>query len=174
MPQNVEIKARTKRAEDLRKILLDKGADFKGVDTQLDTYFCVNNGRLKLREGEIENNLIHYQRENSEEAKFSDVLLHKPNDSESLKSVLSKALGVFVEVHKQREIYFIGNVKFHLDEVRDLGNFVEIEAIDTDGAFSQQQLTEQCEYYQNLLGILPEDLIALSYSDLLLQDSSEK
>lgn len=169
MPKNIEIKARTERIAELRNILLENGANCVGTDAQVDTYFRVNEGRLKLREGTIENNLIHYQRENEAAAKLSDILLHRPVDSQSLKSVLTKALGVSITVAKKREIYFIDNVKFHLDKVEGLGNFVEIEAIDTNGDFSKEQLKEQCDYYQQLLGIKAKDLEAFSYSDLLLQ-----
>ena len=42
----------------IRQILINKKADYKGLDHQIDTYFNVNIGRLKLREGSIENNLI--------------------------------------------------------------------------------------------------------------------
>jgi adenylate cyclase class IV len=52
---NVEIKARCVNADFIRKYLLSENADFKGVDEQTDTYFNVPNGRLKLREGNIEN-----------------------------------------------------------------------------------------------------------------------
>jgi len=30
-------------------------------------------------------------------------------------------------VNKLREIYFVGNVKIHLDRIRTLGEFVEVE-----------------------------------------------
>lgn len=170
MPTNVEIKARTERAAELRKILLEHGAVCKGTDLQIDTYFHANEGRLKLREGTIENNLIHYQRENGEEAKLSEVLLHKPSDNKSLKALLSKALGVSITVEKKREIYFVENVKFHIDEVEGLGSFVEIEVIDTDNSLSKEQLREQCKHYQELLGITSKDLVAYSYSDLLFQN----
>ncbi len=63
---NIEIKAKSNNQDMIRKILQSKNADFKGVDHQIDTYFKVNVGRLKLREGNIENSLIHYQRENKE------------------------------------------------------------------------------------------------------------
>ncbi|HPJ79511.1 MAG TPA: hypothetical protein PK489_12035, partial [Prolixibacteraceae bacterium] len=59
---NIEIKARTGRGEAIRKILLEAGAEFRGTDHQKDTYFRVSSGRLKLREGNIENQLIHYRR----------------------------------------------------------------------------------------------------------------
>lgn len=46
---NVEIKARSNNQGEIREILQSRGADFKGIDHQIDTYFVVPNGRLKLR-----------------------------------------------------------------------------------------------------------------------------
>lgn len=60
----IEIKARCLDQDKVRNILIGENADFKGKDHQIDTYFNVHNGRLKLREGTIENNLIHYERPN--------------------------------------------------------------------------------------------------------------
>jgi len=48
---NIEIKAKSNNQDAIREILKAKNADFKGVDHQIDTYFKVHNGRLKLREG---------------------------------------------------------------------------------------------------------------------------
>jgi adenylate cyclase class 2 len=84
---------------------------------------------------------------------------------------LTKSLGILVVVDKQREIYFIDNVKFHIDTVANLGTFMEIEAIDNDGSIGLNKLQEQCNYYMKLLNISEEDLISVSYSDLLLQNS---
>ena len=61
---NIEIKARSNNQDRIRDILKSKNADFKGIDHQIDTYFNVPKGRLKLREGNIENNLIFYERKN--------------------------------------------------------------------------------------------------------------
>ena len=167
---NIEIKARTADVARLRQILELKDADFKGIDHQVDTYFNTNYGRLKLREGEIENHLIHYQREDKEGPKQSDVMLFKPDPGTSLKEILTKALGILVVVDKKREIYFIGNVKFHIDDVEKLGTFVEIEAIDMDGTLGREKLLEQCRFYLDLFAIQKEDLIPDSYSDLLLSN----
>jgi len=166
---NIEIKAKSENQDNIREILKSKNADFLGVDHQIDTYFKVNNGRLKLREGKIENHLIHYQRENNEGPKQSEVILFKSDPKSPLKEILTKALGILVVVDKKREIYFIDNVKFHIDFVRDLGRFVEIEAIDNDGTLGKDKLLEQCQFYLDLFKISKEDLISVSYSDLLLQ-----
>ena len=68
---------------------------------------------------------------------------------------------------KAREIFFIENVKFHLDTVKGLGTFVEIEAIDRDGSIGQDKLLAQCEHYISLFGIKDEDLLEKSYSDMV-------
>ncbi|MFT5647501.1 MAG: adenylate cyclase class 2, partial [Aureispira sp.] len=67
--KNVEIKAKCADIKVLEKILLEHQADYKGLDHQIDTYFNVPNGRLKLREGNIENALIHYDRGNQAKPK---------------------------------------------------------------------------------------------------------
>jgi predicted adenylyl cyclase CyaB len=166
---NIEIKARSSNQNNIRDILKSQNADFKGIDHQIDTYFVVNSGRLKLREGNIENSLVRYEREDKEGPKQSDVNLYHSTDKTALKEILTKALGVLVVVDKTREIYFIENVKFHIDNVKDLGTFIEIEAIDSDGSIGKAKLYKQCQYYLDLFKIAKKDLISNSYSDLLLQ-----
>ena len=165
---NVEIKARCNNHDKIREILKSKGADFKGTDHQIDTYFNVPNGRLKLREGNIENHLIHYEREDKEGPKQSKVILYDSKPGSTLKEILTKALGILVVVDKKREIYFIENVKFHIDTVEGLGTFMEIEAIDSDGTIGKDKLQEQCQYYVDLFGIAPTDLLSNSYSDMII------
>lgn len=63
-------------------------------------------------------------------------------------------------VDKQSEIYFVDNVKFHLDSVVNLGTFIEIEAIDRDDTLGKDKLQEQCNYYLKLFAIKESDLIA--------------
>lgn len=167
--KNIEIKAKSTNQDRVREILQSKNADFKGLDHQIDTYFNVSDGRLKLREGKIENHLIHYQREDKEGPKQSDVIIFKSDSESSLKEILTKALGVLIVVDKKREIYFIDNVKFHIDIVKDLGAFIEIEAIANDESIGKEKLLEQCQFFLNLLEISQENLVSVSYSDLLLQ-----
>lgn len=166
---NIEIKSRCDDFRAIRRTLKKHKADFKGLDHQVDTYFVANHGRLKLREGDIENYLICYERENQASPKLSKVLLYKPEPGSKLKDLLSSSLGVLAVVDKTREIYFIGNVKFHLDNVKGLGRFIEIEAIDEFGSMGEPRLRQQCQFYINLFGIKPEDYVPCSYSDLLLQ-----
>ena len=169
---NIEIKARCSNPQAIRALLQARNAAFRGVDQQIDTYFKVNRGRLKLREGQIENYLVYYEREDRAGPKQSDVTLFPVAPGSSLKEILTESLGTLVVVEKQREIYFIENVKFHIDVVRDLGSFVEIEAIDADGSLGREQLLAQCQEFLRWLRILPDDLIAVSYGDLIMSQLS--
>lgn len=164
---NIEIKARCDNLETIRKTLERHGARFVGIDRQIDTYFNVSSGRLKMREGQIENSLIHYRRADQAGPKRSDVLLYHVSNDSNLKDVLVNALGIWQIVDKTRQIFFIENVKFHLDEVVGLGTFVEIEAIDIDGTVGQTKLEEQCNFYLQLFKIKMEDLELGSYSNML-------
>ena len=169
---NIEIKARSDDASFIRNYLQQNNARFVGVDEQTDTYFNTSNGRLKMRQGSIENALIYYNRENKAGPKLSEVkLLPLNNDSDMLKELLTKAHGIKVIVKKKREIYFIDNVKFHIDEVEELGNFVEIEAIDADGSMGLETIKEQCYFYLQQFQIGEDDLLTHSYSDLLMNQS---
>ena len=49
-------------------------------------------------------------------------------------------MGIKAIVKKKREIYYIRNVKFHIDEVPGLGSFAEIEAGNVFADLSQDEL----------------------------------
>ncbi len=164
---NIEIKSRTNNSQIIRQWLLDNNAELKGIDEQSDTYFNVPHGRLKLREGNIENNLIYYERKNQAGPKQSDFNLLPVENPVALKNVLSAALGIKVIVKKRREIYYIDNVKFHIDQIEGLGDFVEIEAGNKSKDVPIEVLREQCDFYMNAFDIRDEDLIDVSYSDML-------
>ncbi len=170
---NVEIKARCKNISRVRTILLEENARFVGLDHQIDTYFSVPNGRLKLRQGNIENALIHYRRDDIHGPKQSQVKFYKLSKADELCDLLQHALTVRTIVDKEREIYFVGNVKFHLDQVKGLGDFVEIEAIDESGIYSADDLLQQCTEYMGKFDIQDQDLISTSYSDMLPSSSQE-
>ncbi len=165
---NLEIKARCTDPEKIRSALRAEGARFIGVDHQTDTYFKTAQGRLKLREGNIERSLIYYARPEVQDIKRSEVVLYHPAGSaDALRLTLQQALGVDVVVQKRREIYFIDNVKFHIDEVKGLGTFVEIEAIRSEAHTTEDDLRKQCRHYMDLLGIEEAALIDRSYSDMI-------
>jgi adenylate cyclase, class 2 len=167
--QNLEIKARLHDRAAIEKALRTLGAVRETTLWQVDTYFSVPEGRLKLRrtEGQADDTLIFYRRPDRTAPKLSDYRLVSVDASQDLAAALAEALGVIVVVHKQRELWRCENVRIHLDEVAGLGSFLEFEAqvsAERDAAFCQGQTAD----LMRVLGVAAEDLIAGSYSDLLL------
>lgn len=163
---NFEFKARLKNDGRVRGALRKLRARYIGTDHQVDTYFRVPAGRLKIRQGRIENALIFYRRSNAPRARQSKIEMMMLSRRNSIREILTAALGVLVVVDKRREIYFVGNVKIHLDRVRGLGKFAEVEAISRGGGLAK--VREQARKFQKLLGIASSDIVPQSYSDLML------
>jgi adenylate cyclase, class 2 len=166
---NFEFKAKAIALDVLEKKLQTLNPKYIGEDNQVDTYFNTATGRLKLREGNIENSLIYYERINTAGAKQSDILLYQHAPDKTLKDILTTVNGIKVVVDKKRKIYFIDNVKFHFDTVAGLGTFVEVEAIDRTGDIGIDKLKQQCNFYAAFFNIAADDYIAVSYSDLILE-----
>lgn len=166
---NFEFKAKVDNLENYEQKLLSLDPSFRGTDHQIDTYFFVQKGRLKLREGNIENALISYDRKDVSGAKQSDIILYKHEADNALKDILLQHFEIKIVVDKKRRIYFIDNVKFHFDVVEGLGNFLEVEAIDDSNQFTIDELKQQCEKYFQFFNLTSTDLVAKSYSDLLLE-----
>ena len=163
---NFEFKAHLHDVAHVRATLKSLRARSLGTDRQVDTYFHVPEGRLKIREGRIENSLIFYHRTNSARARRSTVEMMLLPRRNSMRAILTAALGVLAVVDKRREIYFVGNVKIHLDRVRGLGTFVEVEAMTRTGDI--RKVRAQAAKFQKLFAISPADIIPQSYSDLVL------
>jgi predicted adenylyl cyclase CyaB len=169
---NFEFKAYLHDAAHVRATLKRLRARFLGTDHQVDTYFRVPEGRLKIREGRLENSLIFYQRTNSARARRSTVEMMLLPRRNSVRAILAQALGVLVVVDKRREIYFLGNVKIHLDRVRGLGTFVEVEAMTRSGDI--RKVRAQAAKLQKLLAISTADIVPLSYSDLIMKKGTKR
>ena len=166
--KNFEFKAKVDELEKYENKLLSLNPTFKGLDHQIDTYFNAQQGRLKLREGNIENSLINYDRENISGSKESQIILYQHEPNVALKSILTRQLGVKIIVDKKRKIYFIDNIKFHFDIVENLGTFIEVEAIDSKEEFTIEELKKQCDKYFDFFELKEQNIIDKSYSDLII------
>jgi len=170
MAKNIEIKAKSANHRRIQQILQDHNATYIGLDHQIDHYYNVPYGRLKLRLGNIEKSLIFYKRKNTFNAKESTYQLFKTENLKDIHPLLLEALDLLVTVDKYREIYYIQNAKIHLDRVKALGSFLEVEIVDDlphDPVFDS--LHEQCLFYQKLFLVEDKDLIDRSYSDMILE-----
>jgi homotetrameric cytidine deaminase len=165
--RNVELKARDADPSRTLSRALALGAADHGELRQRDTYFAVRHGRLKLREEEPGGaRLIGYARPDGVQARTSAYRLVETSDAEGLRETLAAALGVRVVVAKRRRLLLWENVRIHLDEVDDLGSFLELEAVAAEGS----DLAREHGLVARLrdeLDVADDALVATGYADLL-------
>ena len=166
--RNVELKARDPDpARSLERALALEAQD-RGTMRQRDTYFAGARGRLKLREQEPGGaELIEYSRADSTDARTSAYRRVPVADAPALREALDAAYGTLVTVRKERRLLVWDGVRIHLDEVEGLGSYLEFEAV----AGPESDLAAEHERVERLraeLGVADGDLVASSYSDLLL------
>lgn len=163
---NIEIKARYENAQRAEENLNALGAGMAGTFHQKDTYFNVDQGRLKLRQlGTDEGHLIFYQREDLAGPKRSDYEIAKTEDPEALRAILTKIHGAWVEVEKTRQVWLWENVRIHLDDVKGLGQFVELEAVTEEKGIEESH--QRVETLMRALEITSEQLVEGSYGDIV-------
>lgn len=163
---DVNVKARYANLKMAEQLLLSNGAHFVGEDIQVDTFYQVHVGKMKLREGTIENLITHYLREIVNGEWQTRVFVYEKFPPEELKKKLLGHLPVLSQVRKTRRIFFIGNVKFHLDRFDNGDSFVEIEAIDKLGTLGVDHIRRQADEFSKLLSIQSHDILTQSYVDL--------
>jgi len=166
---NIEIKARYPDLAKARGIALGLKAQWVGHDRQVDTFFKVPKGRLKLRESSLKGaQLIPYLRPNVRGPKTSQYVVIPIPEAAKTKLLLRKTLGLEGVVEKNRELYLSGNVRIHLDRVKGLGNFLEFEAVIVkDTASIRKAETKKVKKLLKVFQVEPKDLLENSYRDLL-------
>lgn len=173
MPRNIEIKARIDSVESL----LPKAAaiaDQGPVEIfQDDTFFNCANGRMKLRAfSEEEGELIFYRRSNLQGPKESFYVRSPTSTPGTLREALSHAYGRKGRVQKHRTLFLIGRTRVHLDRVKDLGHFLELEVVLNEGELPEAGV-EEAHSLMDRLGVEASQLIEGAYVDLLYPTGAE-
>lgn len=165
--KNIEIKAKIRDYKKVKRLVEGLCSSPIQTEQQEDTFFKTSNGRLKLRVSDVkEAELIYYNRPNSFEPKQSDITISFIENPDTLKSVLSKSIGIRGIVNKQRILYKYGQTRIHLDDVKGLGKFIELEVV----LKSDQTLKDGetiANKLMNMFGIQKTDLIDVAYIDLI-------
>lgn len=174
MAQNVEIKACANDFQ-LQTELAEQISDSRPETLiQLDTFFKVESGRLKLREfPESPAQLIFYHRNNINGPKLSDYQITESQDPEGLKRILSEAYTVTATVAKTRRLMMSGRTRIHMDQVKGLGNFIELEVVLGEGE-SIEEGEFEAEQLMDKLQICEEDLVSEAYVDLIVSGSASE
>jgi len=167
MPSNIEWKAPARDFERLQQLAGELAGAPPTLLEQIDTFFNVARGRLKLRRlGPDHGELIHYTRDNRPGPKQASYERAHTDQPDALRALLARALGVRGEVRKSRWLYLCGQTRIHLDEVEGLGRFLEVEVVLQPGQ-SPADGERIAEEMRRRLGVAAEDLLAVAYVDLL-------
>ncbi len=168
MPRNIEIKARVgdlALIETRARAIATHGPEELVQD---DTFFRCGNGRLKLREfADGRGELIHYTRADEAGPKVSDYSIAPIAAPAQLRETLARAFGILGRVAKVRRVYLVDRTRIHLDEVRGLGTFVELEVVlgKTESLHDGRAVADEL---MAKLGIEPSQRETGAYLDLLV------
>lgn len=167
MARNIEIKARIESVEALEAKVAELADQGPTELLQDDTFFFCQRGRLKLRAlSSTEGQLIFYQRANQAGPKESSFIISPTASPDSLREALSLGYGQAGRVRKHRTLYLVGRTRVHLDRVENLGHFLELEVVLSEGELSEPGL-EEAHRLMASLGISPGQLLEGAYVDLL-------
>lgn len=165
MKKNLEIKYKPGNSREISYITGLLKNYSHTTEKQTDIYYKTIRDRLKLRIiNDTEGSLILYNRAEKKNKRISKYTISKTKDFRELDFILRKQFRVLVTVIKKREIYIHKNIRVHIDTVKGLGKFIEIEIIYDD-------ISKAKDLMNNLVTELNLDenkFIKVSYSDLLI------
>jgi predicted adenylyl cyclase CyaB len=101
---------------------------------------------------------------------YQPVIKVATDDPDGLRRLLSEALGIEGTVRKKRHLFLAGQTRIHLDEVENLGNFLELEVMLQEGQRAEDGMAIANELMEKL-GLKKKDLIAGAYIDLIKKRS---
>ena len=167
MPANIEIKARVRDFESLQQsaaLISDTSCQ---IIPQEDTFFICSQGRLKLRELDAHRGqLVYYRRQDITGPKHSEYEIFETDNPTGLKMILAQAFGLRGVVTKIRYLYLVGQTRIHLDDVKGLGKFMELEVVLQPGQSDAEGYAIAVNLMKEL-DILDTDLIDSAYIDMI-------
>ena len=170
--RNIEIKVSINGFDEIIPLIKKMGAKFEERLQQVDTYYESKNGRLKIREINGRRfEIIFYERPNECDSRISNYYLIDimPDQVQPIKHVLHETLGEKVIVKKERKLWLYRNTRIHLDDVENLGTFLELESVIKDG--NLEEARKEYNKVSEFLGLSRFEKFGGSYSDMLLLKS---
>jgi adenylate cyclase, class 2 len=166
--QNIEFKAELRDLALARTIADSINAPIVLTLRQTDTYYRVPDARLKRREcSGAPTEYIFYSRVNRARPKISQFVIY--SETQARERFGANMPPVLMVVKKTRELRMHDGIRIHLDEVDDLGTFIEFEAL----VCPERNIAKCHEAIDRLrasFGPALGEAISVSYCDLLLQN----
>lgn len=168
MPQNLEVKIKTDNHQKIIEKLKLGAAEDKGLLKQKDIYYQFKKGLLKLRLVNGEYQLVKYNRDEVNPDRWSDYHLLFLT-GEDVESYLADLFPIEAIVEKERGLYIYKNTRIHLDSVKNLGNYLELETVVTG---SQEEAKKEFDEVVELLELDLSEQIKTSYRFLVPQNDN--
>ncbi|KAJ2950439.1 hypothetical protein O0L34_g8680 [Tuta absoluta] len=170
--RNVEIKAKISDYEKICNVAEELSGGPATIIKQDDTFYNVLEGRLKMRfYADSSATLVRYSRDDEGGPKLSNYELLDFTSEEAAKAkqldeMLRKCLGTRGRVVKERKLFIVDQTRIHIDTVKDLGHFMELEVV-LRPSQSVEEGQAIARDLQNKLEVRDKDLIQCAYVDLL-------
>ncbi|MGE5409816.1 MAG: CYTH domain-containing protein [Clostridiales bacterium] len=171
MPVNLEIKVELKSHKNVKTILKSIGAEFIGILKQKDIYFKGKSQLLKLRIQGNRYEFIRYNRDESGKTRWSKYVIIDMQ-GKMIPEFLQSILTVETVIEKRRELWYFDNTRIHLDTVKGLGQFLELETLVLKKG--RKDAENRFNYMVNTLDLDVKGQIRSSYRTLMLKISKKK
>lgn len=166
MALNLELKIKVSSHDKISKIIVRNAGQFIKILNQKDTYYKFDKGLLKLRKQNGEFELVKYNRNEKNGDRWSDYsLLYLTG--ENVEKYLNDIFTIETIVEKERRLYIYENTRIHLDTVKDLGQFLELETVVKN--ISKEDAVEEFKHVVKFLGLDLDKQIRKSYRDLMME-----
>lgn len=169
MPLNLELKIRLENPSSVKEKIKLINAEYKGELNQADVYYGYKKGLLKLRIENGSQTLIKYNRNETAGSRWSDYQLISLENNDA-REYLNDILETETVVEKKRHLYMYDNTRIHLDDVKGLGSFLELETLVIDGKDNAER---RFSHIILALELNTEHEIRKSYRDLMLEKDSK-
>ena len=178
--KNLEWKAELRDA-DLARLLCKKlGAERVARIRQTDTFYNIARGRLKKREAVVLGGddpgassepveYIFYERPDTVRPRVS--AYHIMTEGELAARYGASPIPEWIVVSKTRELYLHESARLHIDDVRELGWYLEFEIV-LDGSMTMEDADRRAGELRATFAPALGEPVASSYADLLAQTKS--
>ncbi len=172
----VEVKVLLEDPKHIERKIISLGAAPTGIENQADTYynmpwrdFSETDEALRVRVQEGEAFLTYKGPKMDMVSKTRKEFQVKILDENDMGEILT-SLGFFpvATVTKKRKNFRLGEINIALDEVRDLGNFMEME-MSVKKAINYEEKVERLFKLVEKLDIKRESAIRKSYLEMILE-----
>jgi adenylate cyclase class 2 len=171
----VEVKARVEDPKDVERAIIALGAAPIGIENQADTYyntpfhdFAKTDEALRIRVQDNKYLLTYKGPKMDRFSKTREEFEVEINDANNMGNILS-SLGFFpvATIVKKRKKYRMGDFFIAIDNVRNLGDFIEVE-INLKESRNYEEKVESIFRFIEKLGISRDSTVRESYLEMFL------